>query len=88
MQPLKVVPFFVYILGLSMVDVVCTFPEVGDQKFMKTRPISGETPQKWGVFSETSGGQLLERCKQRRPESKQQQNTGLCFCQLRYQISG
>ena len=33
--------------------VVCTFPEVNDLKFMKTRPISGG---KWGVSSETSGG--------------------------------
>ena len=40
---------FDYILGLRMVDVVCIFPDVGDQKFMKTHPISVETPLKWGV---------------------------------------
>ena len=44
MQPIKVGHVFVYILGLRMVSVAVTFPEVGDRKCMKTCANSGETP--------------------------------------------
>ena len=43
--------------------VVCTFPEVGNLKFMKTRPISGETPIKWWASSGTSGSDFWEHAK-------------------------
>ena len=65
MQLLKVGHVFVYILGLRMVDVVCTFPEVGDRKFMKTHHISGEMPLNRDVSLGISGGRLPETCKER-----------------------
>ena len=54
MQSLKVGHVFVFISGQMMVDIVC-FPEVGDRKFMKTKPYFREMPLKSGVFSGTSG---------------------------------
>ena len=69
MHLLKVGHVFVYILGLLMViDGVCTFPEVGDRKFMKTCPNSGETSLKWGVSSGTSESRLPGTCKECGPE--------------------
>ena len=63
MQPLKIDHIFVYILGLRMVDVVCTFPEFGDQKFMKTHPILRETPLNGVCVQSLPGADFRERAK-------------------------